>query len=135
MNVGYHHFIDEITDQDKADSELPLGAEALTEEELDEMTRRNRYTSYVLIGATPNDDTASIHPYSGSVGSGNQVMGNIKKSVVLQDGRVSNISIVSTKSSDLGSPPAKDHLSSAKIWSRNGIMDASAGQDMQYFLA
>ena len=135
----------DVTDQDKADSELPLGAEALTEEELDEMTRRNGYTSYVLIGAAPNDDTASIHSGSGSVGSGNRVVVNVNKGVVLQDGRASNISIVSTESSDLGSPPTGEdhHLNGpavipdipAKIRSRNGILDPSAGPDMQYFLA
>ena len=99
--------------------ELPLGAEAIEnpdvneahdilEEDLDidEMTRRNgAYTSYVLIGASAhshNDlETASIHS-SGSSGSGNRVVVNVNKGVVLQDGRASNISIVSTESSDLG---------------------------------
>ena len=98
--------------------ELPLGAEAIEnpdvneahdilEEDIDidEMTRRNgAYTSYVLIGASAshNDlETASIHS-SGSSGSGNRVVVNVNKGVVLQDGRASNISIVSTESSDLG---------------------------------
>ena len=98
---------------------LLLGAEAIentdvneahdiVEEDIDidEMTRRNgAYTSYVLIGASaPNNvdlETASIHS-SGSSGSANRVVVNVNKGVVLQDGRASNISIVSTESSDLG---------------------------------
>ena len=125
--------ITEVVDERE---DLPLGAEALTEEALEEMTRRNGYTSYVLIGAAPNDDTASIHS-SGSVGSANRVVVNVNKGVVLQDGRASNISIVSTESSDLGSPPAEDVIPEipAKIRSRNGVLDPSMGPDMQYFLA
>ena len=127
--------VDRINDADATDKELPLGAEALTEEELEEMTRRNGYTSYVLIGAAQNDDTASIHSTGSSTGSANRVVVNVNKGVVLQDGRASNISIVSTESSDLGSPPAEDHIPDipAKIRSRNGVMDP--GPDMQYFLA
>merc|ERR1712223_209543 len=144
--------------------ELPLGAEAIEnpdvneahdilEEDIDidEMTRRNgAYTSYVLIGASAshNDlETASIHS-SGSSGRGNRVVVNVNKGVVLQDGRASNISIVSTESSDLGSPPAEgvDPSSSlfepvpdipAKIRARNGagVLDPSLGPDMQYFVS
>ena len=75
--------------------------------DIDEMTRRNgAYTSYVLIGASAshNDlETASIHSSGSSGSSANRVVVNVNKGVVLQDGRASNISIVSTESSDLGS--------------------------------
>ena len=158
------------------EQELPLGAEALavsnSEEpserdqeatheyleglqeegiDIDEMTRRNgAYTSYVLIGASaPNNDleTASIHSSGSSGGSSaNRVIVNVNKGVVLQDGRASNISIVSTESSDLGSgsPPAEGVDPNlfelvpdipAKIRARNGVVDPSLGPDMQYFVA
>ena len=131
--------------------------EGLEEEDIDidEMTRRNgAYTSYVLIGASaPNNshndlETASIHSSGSSGGSsGNRVIVNVNKGVVLQDGRASNISIVSTESSDLGSgsPPAEgvdpQNLFElvpdipAKIRARNGVVDPSLGPDMQYFVA
>ena len=146
-----------IKDEVKIDEELPLGAEALLEDQEvdeqdldeDEMTRRNgAYTSYVLIGAAAGHqagghdlETASVHS-SGSGGSGNRVVVNVNKGVVLQDGRASNISIVSTESSDLGSPPAEEtgHIYEpvpdipAKIRTRNGgVIDQ--GPDMQYFVS
>lgn len=121
-------------DTDEALETLPLGAEALTLEQeptdevsgepgepldlegLDEemaKTLRNRnggYTSYVFISSDPTQDDASSVVSVGSnksVGD-NRVRVNIKETgancVVLQDGRASNISIVSTESSELGSP-------------------------------
>ena len=165
-----------VVNHQNNDQELPLGAEALavsnSEEpserdqeatheyleglqeegiDIDEMTRRNgAYTSYVLIGASaPNNDleTASIHSSGSSGGSSaNRVIVNVNKGVVLQDGRASNISIVSTESSDLGSgsPPAEGVDPNlfelvpdipAKIRARNGVVDPSLGPDMQYFVA
>ena len=138
--------------EEKNHEELPLGAEALSEEANedldqeteDEMTRRNgAYTSYVLIGASAGNDveTASIHSgrSAGSGGSGGRVVVNVNKGVVLQDGRASNISIVSTESSELGSPNEDSLLEPvpdipAKIRARNGqVLDP--GPDMQYFVA
>ena len=137
--------IEPVENGDNKNEELPLGAEALLEEveDLDdEMTRRNgAYTSYVLIGAANNDvETASVHSghSRGSGGSGRVVV-NVNKGVVLQDGRASNISIVSTESSELGSPNEDSLLEPvpdipAKIRARNGqVLDP--GPDMQYFVA
>jgi hypothetical protein len=132
-----------------ANNELPLGAEAVNDHpgednDDEDMPRRNGYTSYVLIGAAANDETASIHS-SASTGSGTRVVVNVSNGVVLQDGRASNISIVSTESSDLGSPPAEDQSGNifepvpdipAKIRTRNGgIIDQAGGPDMQYFVS
>ena len=139
--------------EERNHEELPLGAEALSEanEDLedeiseDEMTRRNgAYTSYVLIGASANPhdvETASVHSArsAGSGGSAGRVVVNVNKGVVLQDGRASNISIVSTESSELGSPNEDSLLEPvpdipAKIRARNGqVLDP--GPDMQYFVA
>ena len=113
---------------------LPLGAEAinpelvvdeenlenLTEEEMKTLRgQRNNsggYTSYVFISSDPaRDEVSSVVSSSsstvraGAAGpEGNRVVVNVKEPgsncVVLQDGRASNISIVSTESSDLGSP-------------------------------
>lgn len=62
----------------------------------------------MFIGSAGNDDDASLHS-SRSGGSGNRIVVNVKDAagaksgsnncVVLQDGRASNISIVSTESS------------------------------------
>ena len=88
------------------------------------------YTSYVFISSSDTGSTSSTS-------SGKKVVVNVKEPssncIVLQDGRASNISIVSTESSDLGSP-AEEMLSleqapdiPAKIRSRDGGV-----VDMQY---
>jgi hypothetical protein len=60
------------------------------------------YTSYVFISSSSDSGSTS------SNNSGKKVVVNVKEPssncIVLQDGRASNISIVSTESSDLGSP-------------------------------
>ena len=82
--------------------------------------RRNSggaYTSYVFISSDPsNDDVASVHSSNGSyTDPEGRVTVNVKESqaspvspntcvVSIQDGRTSNISIVSTESSELNSP-------------------------------
>ena len=110
--------------------------------EIDEDTRammrgaaaKGGYTSYVFIS---NSDTGSTSSNTSS--SGKKVVVSVKEPasncIVLQDGRASNISIVSTESSDLGSP-AEEMLSMgeqvpdipAKIRSRDG----GVVSDMQY---
>ena len=102
----------------------------LDEEEMAKTLRhggqRQGYTSYVFISsgkdedgaatAAAANDTASVVSAASSRGSNrsnrsrdsNKVVVNVKEPgascVVLQDGRASNISIVSTESSELGSP-------------------------------
>ena len=79
--------------------------------------RRNSggaYTSYVFISSDPsNDDVASVVSSNGSyTDPENRVTVNVKETAVspntcvvsIQDGRTSNISIVSTESSELNSP-------------------------------
>ena len=89
-------------------------------EDLDGMPptiRRNSggaYTSYVFISSDPsNDDQASVVSSNGSyTDPENRVTVNVKETSVspntcvvsIQDGRTSNISIVSTESSELNSP-------------------------------
>ena len=89
-------------------------------EDLDGMPptiRRNSggaYTSYVFISSDPsNDDQASVVSSNGSyTDPENRVTVNVKETCVspntcvvsIQDGRTSNISIVSTESSELNSP-------------------------------
>ena len=89
-------------------------------EDLDGMpptVRRNSggaYTSYVFISSDPsNDDQASVVSSNGSyTDPENRVTVNVKETCVspntcvvsIQDGRTSNISIVSTESSELNSP-------------------------------
>ena len=89
-------------------------------EDLDGMPptiRRNSggaYTSYVFISSDPsNDDGASVVSSNGSyTDPENRVTVNVKETSVspntcvvsIQDGRTSNISIVSTESSELNSP-------------------------------
>ena len=139
---------------------VPLGAEALDPslvenlEDLsdEEMTlrRAGAYTSYVFIGSSNNDDAGSVVS-SRSGGSGNRIVVNVKDAagaksgsnncVVLQDGRASNISIVSTESSELGSPnsPIEDGLFDAppdipaKIRLR-GSGGTASGYDPQNFV-
>ena len=88
------------------------------------------YTSYVFISSSDTGSTSSTS-------SGKKVVVSVKEPssncIVLQDGRASNISIVSTESSDLGSP-VEDMLSlepapdiPAKIRARDGGV-----VDMQY---
>ena len=90
------------------------------------------YTSYVFISSSDTGSTSS-----NTSSSGKKVVVSVKEPasncIVLQDGRASNISIVSTESSDLGSP-AEEMLSMeqapdipAKIRSRDGGV-----VDMQY---
>ena len=146
------------------EEDLPLGAEAIDQENLEDeedneemasTVRRNSggYTSYVFIGSSDaqahsqrdNDVSSvvsgagshrSIRSNASSTTSSNKIVVNVKDSgigtsgcVVLQDGRASNISIVSTESSELDLPnspevtqdlthPAPDLP--AKIRGRNG---------------
>jgi len=124
------------------EEELPLGAEAIDpdtiapedEEEDEEMakTMRNQrgYTSYVFISSDPGkaDEAGSVvsavsngsrrSAASGPLDAdGNRVSINVKESaascVVLQDGRASNISIVSTESSELGLPHSPEKCARA----------------------
>ena len=106
----------------------PLGAEGGVEAEgvdsdiedidMPPTIRRNSggaYTSYVFISNEPsNDEVASVVSSSGSyTDPENRVTVNVKETAVsspntcvvaIQDGRTSNISIVSTESSELNSP-------------------------------
>ena len=78
--------------------------------------RRNSggaYTSYVFISNEPSDEVASVVSSNGSyTDPENRVTVNVKETAVspntcvvaIQDGRTSNISIVSTESSELNSP-------------------------------
>ncbi len=97
----------------------------ITEEMAKTLGKRQGYTSYVFISSNndgksnDNDDVASVassvrSARSNRSGDSNKVVVNVKEPggscVVLQDGRASNISIVSTESSELGSPHSPENL-------------------------
>ena len=102
---------------DKLDSEVE---DILDNPDMPPTIRRNSgsggaYTSYVFISSDPsNDDVASVVSSNGSyTDPDNRVTVNVKETgvvspntcvVSIQDGRTSNISIVSTESSELNSP-------------------------------
>ena len=103
---------------DKLDSEVE---DILDNPDMPPTIRRNSgsggaYTSYVFISSDPsNDDVASVVSSNGSYTdhADNRVTVNVKETgvvspntcvVSIQDGRTSNISIVSTESSELNSP-------------------------------
>ncbi|CAB4070206.1 SYTL [Lepeophtheirus salmonis] len=119
--------LDKNFEGDYDDEDLPLGAEAssvsqsqrdivstaiISENSARESStspppmaptvRRNSngaYTSYVFISSNPNEDSVASAPSDRvTVHSGGSCV------MTVQDGRSSNISIVSTESSDLGSP-------------------------------
>ena len=132
------------------DPNLPENFEDLSDEEMT-LRRQGAYTSYVFIGSSSNDDAGSVVS-SRSAGSGNRIVVNVKDAagaksgsnncVVLQDGRASNISIVSTESSELGSPnsPIEDGIFDAppdipaKIRLRGSGGASSGGYDPQHFV-
>ncbi|XP_071747150.1 uncharacterized protein [Lepeophtheirus salmonis] len=119
--------LDKNFEGDYDDEDLPLGAEAssVSQSQRDTVStaitsengaressaspppmaptvRRNSngaYTSYVFISSNPNEDSVASAPSDRvTVHSGGSCV------MTVQDGRSSNISIVSTESSDLGSP-------------------------------